>query len=86
MVISCFQPGRMSRFLDTLLISGGGFLSSRLLFDALVLLPVVYFIVKVLVPVFRQYRLALNLDRICGSEPRHWFYGHMKTVIHWLLR
>jgi len=75
------QTTRMnSRFIEVMLNTGSGIFFSRLLFDVLSVFPVFYFIQKIFVPVIRQYRLALHLDQICGSEPRHWFYGHMKRV------
>ena len=69
-----------SYFLEFFIYSGTGFVFSRLLADVLVLLLLLHFIREVALPVIKNYRLALYLDRICGSERRHWLYGHLLKV------
>jgi len=69
-----------SYFIGILLSTKTGFVFSRLIFDVFALLLILNFTVKVILPIIRKYRLALYLDRTCGSEPRHWLYGHLKIV------
>ena len=69
-----------SPLIEILLHPKSGVVFSKLLFDFLALIPVLYVLKNIVVPVIRNYRLAVSLDQACGSEPRHWFYGHLERV------
>ena len=69
-----------SYFIATLFDYGSGFLFPRLFFDVTALLSLFCFMKSIVIPAIQSYRLALLYDRLCGVEPRHWFYGHMLQV------
>ena len=65
---------------EFLLSPGEGFLFSRLIFDGVALLAILYITIKVIIPIIRKYRFSTFIDQLCGSEPRHWFFGHLQKV------
>ena len=69
-----------SWIIDLLLSNSGGYLSSILLIDLLLLGLLLLIIWNLVLPALHNYRLAKRLDLICGTDTKHWFYGHTKKV------
>lgn len=58
---------------------GSGYIFSAFIIDVVFFTATTY-LVWSLIPLYKQRSTSTKLQKLAGSPPKHWFYGHLTHV------